>query len=131
MFDIIEKYSSLPFEWGVNDCCLFSANIIKDWKGIDYAAPLRNMYVDKETAYSSLETVCGTTNLIEALDVLLNTNHRSDFENIEVGDFVAVRNKEGSYSIGVNYGARSYFQTEERGVSALPNRMCEVYWKIV
>lgn len=131
MFSIIEKYSKLPFEWGTNDCCLFSANIIRDWKGIDYAAPLRNMYVSKETAYSSLESVCGTSNLIEALDMLLNTNHRSDFENIEVGDFVAVRNKEGSYSIGINYGARSYFQTERKGVAALPNRMCEVYWKIV
>lgn len=131
MFNLIEKYSNLPFQWGVNDCCLFSANIIRDWKGIDYAAPLRDTYNDKYTAYKSLEEVCGSSNLIEALDVLLKVKHRSDFENVEVGDFVAIKNKEGSYSIGINYGARSYFQTEERGVAALPNRMCEVYWKIV
>lgn len=129
MIHIIQKYGNMPFKWGVNDCCLFSANIIYQLKGIDYAKGLRGNYSSKEEAYNLLNKVHLTTNLMEVVSIILNKEMNENFTEVIPGSFVCFDNKNNTYSIGVNYGARSYFISEEKGLIAVSNRICKGFWK--
>lgn len=40
----LERYQGAGFRYGVLDCCLFVANVLRDLVGKDYAAPWRDRY---------------------------------------------------------------------------------------
>ena len=50
MFATIEAHADLPFEWGVNDCCIFVARVIDAMTGSVIEADLSAEYSDEETA---------------------------------------------------------------------------------
>lgn len=128
MIKIIQKYGNMPFEWGANDCCLFSANVLYDIKNIDYAKHLRGRYFSKAEAYKLLNKMYSTDNLMQVVSIILNKPMQEDFREVVPGDFVCFDNKDNTYSIGVNFGDRSYFITENRGLAAVPNRICKGFW---
>lgn len=39
--DFVKQRADMPFEWGRNDCCLFTVDAVIAVTGIDHAAPLR------------------------------------------------------------------------------------------
>ncbi len=41
LFEFIETRRFMPFEWGVNDCALFSADAVLEITGVDLASDLR------------------------------------------------------------------------------------------
>lgn len=128
MIKIIQKYGNLPFEWGSNDCCLFSANVLFDVKDVDYAKSLRGNYSSKEEAYELLNKKYSTKNLMQVVSIILDKKMDLDFKNVVPGNLVCFDNKDNTYSIGVNFGARSYFITENKGLVAVPNRICKGFW---
>lgn len=128
MIKIIQKYGNLPFEWGKNDCCLFSANVLLELKNVDYAKALRGNYSSKEEAYELLNKKYSTKNLMQVVSIILDKEMASNFKNVVPGDFVCFDNKDNTYSVGVNFGARSYFITENKGLVAVPNRICKGFW---
>lgn len=130
MIKIIKKYGNLPFQWGVNDCCLFSANVLHELSNVDYAKDLRGKYFSKIQAYELLNEMYSTTNLIQVVSTILNTKMNDNFIEVNPGYLVSFDNKDTTYSIGVNFGARSYFISEEKGLVAIPNRICKGFWKI-
>lgn len=129
MIKIIEKYGNLPFQWGVNDCCLFSANVLHELNNIDYAKNLRGKYSSKEEAYNLLNEMYSTTDLIQVVSIIINKKMNDNFIEVKPGDLVGFDNKNNTYSIGINFGARSYFISEEKGLVAVPNRICKGFWK--
>lgn len=48
-----------PFEWGVNDCCLWPADAVLAMTGRDPAASLRGTYASARGAKSALQQVGG------------------------------------------------------------------------
>ena len=50
MFATIEAHTDLPFEWGVNDCCIFVARVIDAMTSSTIEADLSAEYHDEETA---------------------------------------------------------------------------------
>jgi len=55
LFDVIESTHNKPFEWGVNDCCLFAANCVEAITDVDYAAKYRGKYSSEKGAYKLLK----------------------------------------------------------------------------
>lgn len=130
LIDYIKLYGDKPFIWGVNDCCLFSANIIRDYKKVDYASKFRGKYNTRKEAYNLIHNLYKVKDLPNLLTKVLEISPSYNFKNVLPGNFVAIKNKEQEYCIGINYGARSYFKGEERGLFAVPNRVCNIYWNI-
>lgn len=51
---------NIPFEYGVNDCCLFVADAVHAMTGMDFAKEhFRNKYKTEAGAYKALQKFCG------------------------------------------------------------------------
>jgi hypothetical protein len=118
------KYESIRFKWGVHDCCLFSANVIKDTIGIDYAKDFRNKYSSEEEAWNIVNY-----DLKSFITKLFNTPLEYNFEECKTGFPVGMKQPQG-YSIGIAYGCRAYFVTELNRYLKVPLRKCEGFWRI-
>lgn len=105
LFHAIEKHNR-PFEWGVSDCCLFAANVVKEMTGIDYAESFRgydsrNGVVKKLRPYSSLRNAISSVlkekdpRFAMRGDVVLIKNQGRHIAGICVGDRAACQGKEG------------------------------------
>lgn len=48
--ETVKEYQSAPFEWGVNDCCMFAARCADAITGSEWVADLESHYHDERTA---------------------------------------------------------------------------------
>lgn len=55
-----------PFAWGVNDCCLFPADAIRAFTGVDIAADFRGKYSDEASAMGLIKTITGGSTVADA-----------------------------------------------------------------
>src|ERR1700733_5781171 len=58
--------ANTQFEWGKNDCCLFAANAIQSFTGIDLADEFRGKYTDQLSAFGLISSVSGGTTVADA-----------------------------------------------------------------
>lgn len=58
--------SKVSFQWGVSDCCLFPANAIQAFTGVDIADDFRGKYTDEASAFALIKTVTGGTTVADA-----------------------------------------------------------------
>lgn len=65
LIQLLQQRRTMPFEWGVNDCCLFAADAIEAVTGEDpapefrdrYSTELGSMRVLKREGYESIEEI--------------------------------------------------------------------------
>jgi hypothetical protein len=62
--NFLAEKKDTPFEWGVNDCCLFTCDWLKILTGIDPASDLRGKYTDALSAARILKEQAGIQNLV-------------------------------------------------------------------
>lgn len=62
----LNSHRSTPFEWGSNDCCLFSAGAIQAMTGVDIAEDFRG-YTSEVTAFAAIKRVTGQATVEAAL----------------------------------------------------------------
>lgn len=55
LLEFIASRRNTPFEWGVNDCCLFPADALKVLTGIDHASEFRGKYDSELGAAKALK----------------------------------------------------------------------------
>ncbi|EKE79729.1 DUF6950 family protein [Idiomarina xiamenensis] len=55
LIKLLQQRRDQPFEWGVNDCCLFAADAYQAIHGIDLADEFRGHYSTKIGAYRALK----------------------------------------------------------------------------
>lgn len=55
-----------PFVWGQNDCCLFAANAIQAFTGVDLADDFRGKYTDEASALALITSVTGGATVEDA-----------------------------------------------------------------
>ncbi|MGA8109357.1 MAG: hypothetical protein WB974_07965 [Acidobacteriaceae bacterium] len=55
-----------PFAWGTNDCCLFPADAIEAFTGVDLASDFRGKYHDEASAFALIKTVANGTTVADA-----------------------------------------------------------------
>lgn len=51
--------AAAPFQWGTQDCCLFPADAIEAFTGVDIAADFRGQYGCEESAFALIRCVTG------------------------------------------------------------------------
>lgn len=56
---LVAQRMSAPFEWGVQDCCLWAADAVLATTGIDHAADVRGTYSDAAGALRILTRLGG------------------------------------------------------------------------
>ena len=106
--EAVTEFANQPFEWGVNDCCLFAANCVRAQTGEDYYEQFRNRYtsaigaakVMKKDGFESVEAIA--------------TNFLGDpMENhlyAKRGDVVMTTTNEGP-ALGIMFGGGGLFVT--------------------
>jgi len=99
-----------PFQWGTNDCAMFTCDAVQEMTGVDLAAEFRG-YMDKSGAAAALAgyvrrrgITSGCETLLEAVAVLVAAEH--GLEEIEPGmaqrgDVVLLRDDAGQHVLGV------------------------------
>jgi hypothetical protein len=120
--DILEAYRNEPFEWGKCDCCLFSANVVRDLTGKDFARGLRSKYRSKTGA---LKLIAEYGSLEKLLDETLGAAHPAMLARR--GDFVLADVPEPA--LGVCDGARAIFKGEDSRLVAVPLGRCIKSWR--
>ena len=55
-----------PFAWGTNDCCVFAADAIQSFTGVDLAADFRGKYNDEASAFQAIRTIAGGRTIADA-----------------------------------------------------------------
>src|SRR3984885_8915801 len=58
--------ATTPFEWGTHDCCLYAANAIQSFTGIDLADDFRGKYADQLSAFRLVSSLTGGTTVADA-----------------------------------------------------------------
>lgn len=62
----LRAHAHTPFAWGTNDCCLFPANAIEAFTGVDLASDFRGKYTDEASAFALIKSVTGGTTAEDA-----------------------------------------------------------------
>jgi len=107
MFATIDAHTDLPFEWGVNDCCIFVARVIDAMTGSVIEADLSAEYSDEETAlafiasHGSLEAAVSvflgdpTSGMAMRGDAVLLDGGDGPAMGIMLGDVIAAMGPDG------------------------------------
>ena len=124
--DILAAYikNAKPFEWGKNDCCLFSANFVKDITGIDYAEAFRGKYSTEKGAYLALKRH-GKGSIVDTVSELLT---EIPVPMCGRGDVAAYESDTGP-ALGICIGERTAF-LGPGGVSSVLTADCIKAWRI-
>src|SRR5664279_4045305 len=62
----LRQHANDAFVWGTIDCCMFPANAIQSFTGVDIADDFRGKYSDEASAFKLIQTVTGGTTVAEA-----------------------------------------------------------------
>lgn len=110
-----------PFEWGKNDCCLFSANAVQVMTGVDPAKKYRG-YKTKLGAAKKLKNISIEQAVTEVFGEPINPKlaRRGDVILFETGQ---------QQSVGVCVGT-TFAAIAEEGVVLLPMTQAIMGWRI-
>lgn len=109
-----------PFEYGVNDCCLFAAGAVEAITGEDPMSEFRGKYDSLKTSLKAIKDI-GAGTLEATLD--------SKFPEVSIG--YAQRGDLAFFddSIGVVMGGFAYFVSDD-GLERIPRDMWNKCWSV-
>lgn len=118
--DYIESKRSEPFEYGVNDCCLFAAGAVEVMTGVDPMPEFRGQYDSLLSSAKALKSI-GEGTLEATID--------AKFPEVEIG-----RAQRGDLalfddSIGVVAGSFAWFVSDD-GLERIPRSMWQKTWSV-
>lgn len=119
--EYINYHRKQPFQWGLNDCCLFAAKWVDLIKGLKTADGWIGAYSDKEGAYKTI--IQKGFNGVESIA----DSHllRISVKSAKRGDLVSIDG-----CLGVCDGRLSWFYIEGRGLSPLYTSRCNSAWGV-
>lgn len=118
---LIKKLESTQgFEWGVNDCCLFAADCVKEMTGVDHAEEFRG-YKTSIGAYKRLKKAGG---LIAVMDSKLRS---VPVKLAKRGDVIGFQNDQ-EISLGICVGDK-IAAISESGLVYLPMNKAVKAWQ--
>lgn len=132
---MIDKYQALanylreradrPFEWGVNDCCIFAADWVRLVTGRDPAFYLRDMYGSEAGAELVLEENGGIARIVtEALGLALPT-----VATAQRGDVVLFESGNGP-ALGICAGEKFAAMRDSGGIGYFSMRHAVTAWRV-
>lgn len=124
----IEKAESEPFEWGVNDCCLWVSSVVKAFTGVDYALGFRDSYTTEAEATAIIKGMGDDGTLLSAVRFLLSDLEEMNINFAQRGDIV-LATIAGNQTIGIATGSGIAFKTFD-GLIRLPRSKCDIAWRV-
>lgn len=132
---MIDKYQMLtaylkeradrPFEWGVNDCCIFAADWVRLVTGRDHAADLRGVYRTASGAKLVMRAHGGPSRIAtEALGIPLPT-----VATAQRGDVVLFESGNGP-ALGICAGEKFAAVRPVGGVGYFSMRHAVTAWRV-
>ena len=118
----IEEAEHEPFEWGVNDCCLWVAFIIEAMTGIDYAKDFRDIKYAEKDIKELLNNKSLKVTIVSILGNPININFAKRGD-VVLGSF---KNRE---TLGICIGEKTAFKSP-KGLHQVPTLSCECAWRI-
>ena len=109
-----------PFEYGVNDCCLFAAGAVEAMTGVDPVPEFRGKYDSLKGSIQALKEI-GNGDLESTLD--------GKFQSIEIG--IAHRGDLAFHegSVGIVAGSFAWFVSDD-GLERIPLSMWDKAWSV-
>jgi hypothetical protein len=122
--DIILNAASHGFEWGVQDCALFAADVIDAQLGTEYANDYRGHYSSELGAAKRLLKF-GFKNVEQIADYLMK---EANIEETKKGD-IAMADLGAGDALGVVIGKNAVFLTLDGMVSVVKTK-CSKFWRV-
>jgi hypothetical protein len=122
-----------PFAWGQNDCCLFSANAIQSFTGVDVALDFRNKYTTKLGAFKAIKTITGGTTVEDAAVYCANKfglKERIHPLMAQRGDLAVFHNGDEVIAGLVHLNGRSVVSVSDNGTVILPITTIKRSWSV-
>jgi hypothetical protein len=118
--DYISNKRDEPFQYGVNDCCMFAAGAVEAMTGVDPMEEFKGTYSDLRGSIKVLKEI-GEGDLETTLD--------NKFEEVAIS--YAQRGDLAFFdeSVGVIMGSFAYFVSDE-GLERIPREMWEKCWSV-
>jgi len=111
-----------PFAWGSNDCCLFPADAILAFTGVDLATDFRGKYHDEASAFALIKSITGGTTAADAA-AYCATKHglveRAHPLTAQRGDLVVIGNGTSLIAGIVHLNGRHVISVGESGLLRL------------
>jgi len=130
MLDEIASHDA-PFSWGVNDCCIFAADVTFAITGVDHMVAFRGRYTDRPGAQDMLLTA-GCKSLRQYMSGILGPL-RKPMATAQRGDIVF---QEGRGLLGSRLGictgsVAAFIGEDDRhsGVVYEPTLLSDGYWR--
>jgi hypothetical protein len=126
-------HAHTPFEWGVNDCCLFAANAIQTNTGVDIADDFRGKYTDEASAFALIKSVTGGTTVADAAahcaakHGLVENTHPLMAKR---GDLVVIGNGDTLICGVVHLNGRHVVSVTDKGLVRLPISKVTRSWAV-
>ncbi|HEV2463539.1 MAG TPA: hypothetical protein VGT04_07030 [Acidobacteriaceae bacterium] len=112
-----------PFAWGKNDCCLFVADAIQSFTGVDLADDFRGKYSDEASAFALIKSVTGGSTVADAALHCAKTHGLHEWEHplqAQRGDLVIVQNAGQIISGIVHLNGRTVAVVGPAGLKLIP-----------
>lgn len=124
----IDRAEGTPFAWGADDCMLWCADAIREFTGLDAAAPFRGRYTDKAGA----ATVTGANGLAFALMRRARALAWRPVapEDAVLGDLGIIRTAEGGQACVLRYRGDWWLGRIPNGVSMVRSDAVRFAWSV-
>lgn len=122
-----------PFEYGRNDCALFSADAIKSFTGVDIAEDFRTKYKTQTGALKAIKKVTGGESVEDVANYVANKYSLKEYEHClcaKRGDLVLVDNGGTLIFAVVHLSGRHVISVSETGLVRLPLTSIKRSWGI-
>lgn len=131
--DFLMSRHKMPFAWGTNDCCMFVADAIKSFTGVDIADDFRDRYTDAASAFQTIKSVTGGTTVADAAAHCASKHGLQELSSpllAQRGDLVLVQ--EGSELIAgiVHLSGRHIAVVGEEGLKRKPITEAKRAWRV-
>jgi hypothetical protein len=122
-----------PFEWGINDCCLFPANAIQAISGVDLADDFRGKYSDETSAFALIKSLTGGSTVADAAAYCAHKHELAGYQHplmAKRGDLVVIKNGDALICGLVHLNGRHVITVSTNGLVRLPISNVVRAWRI-
>lgn len=125
--------AKMPFAWGTNDCCLFAADAVHSFTGIDLADDFRGKYSDQASAFALIKQVTGGSTVEDAVVHCATKHGLAEWPHAllaQRGDLVTVADAGQLISGVVHLNGRHVVVVGEQGLKVVSIRNIKRSWHV-
>lgn len=122
-----------PFAWGTHDCCIFPADAIRAFTGVDIAVDFRGKYTDEASAMALIKIVTGGSTVADAAAWCAQKHGLVEHEfpkKAKRGDLVVMQNGPNLVAGVVHLNGRHLVTAGEEKLLVLPITAVKRSWAI-